>query len=99
MVLRFSFLPLRAPERSIVCKLHLKHAPLLGLGSHLGRAEEPPSLLPASLPPGPAEAGGGRGAATRSPRSSRKLRVARRPGTTRRRPVYSGKARVGVGLG
>ena len=40
MVLNFSFLPLQAPERSIVCKLHLKYAPLLQLGIHLRLSEE-----------------------------------------------------------
>lgn len=55
MVLNFSFLPLQAPERSIVCKLHLKYAPFLQLGSHLRRLEEPP---PSPSPtPFPSKAG------------------------------------------
>lgn len=51
MVLNFSFLPLQAPESSIVCKLHLKYEPLLQLWNHL-RLEEaasPPSHYPAEL--------------------------------------------------
>jgi hypothetical protein len=55
-VLNFSFLPLQALERAIVCKLHLKNAPLLQLRSHSRRAEEhlPPPPLAPPAPPRPA---------------------------------------------
>jgi hypothetical protein len=46
MVLNFSFLPLQALESSIVCKLHLKYAPLLQLWNHLRLEEAPPPSFP-----------------------------------------------------
>lgn len=51
MVLNFSFLPLQALERSIVCKLYLKYSPSLQLGSQLRKTEEPPPTHPQSLLP------------------------------------------------
>ena len=66
MVLNFSFLPLQALERSIVCKLYLKYSPSLQLGSQLRKAEEPPppNLGPSFPPTFRAKQGGGERAAT-----------------------------------
>lgn len=70
MVLNFSFLPLQALESSIVCKLHLKYAPLLQLWNHLRLEEAPPLSLPY-----PAELTRGRGATAYSPCTSDKLEM------------------------
>lgn len=69
-VLNFSFLPLQALERSIVCKLHLKYAPLLQLGSHSGCMEEPPPLLPPTPPSRPFQSKAGRRGRSSHPEGS-----------------------------
>lgn len=58
------------PDRSIVCKLHLKYAPLLQLGNHSGCMEEPPPLPPPTPPSRPFQSKAGRRGRSSHPEGS-----------------------------